>query len=153
MAIQFICDGMLGKLCKLLRIIGVDCAYSNEGMGILLTARKEGRLILTRNTRLRDKENVFFIEATESTNQLREVVDTHGLWDEIEPFSRCVLCNEKLHRVDKETIRDKVPYFTFVHFDEYAQCPKCSRVYWKGSHYKKMMGEIEAVLDVKLGDT
>jgi len=153
MALQFICDGMLGKLCKLLRMIGVDCTYSNEGVGILITARKEGRVILTRNTRLRDKENVFFIEATASSKQLQEVVDTHGLWDEIEPFSRCVVCNEKLNKVSRESIRNKVPYFTFKHFDEYAQCPKCSRVYWKGSHYKKMMCEIETILDVKLGDS
>lgn len=151
MAIRFICDGMLGKLCKLLRMIGVDCAYSNEGMAILVNARKEGRVILTCNSRLRNKENVFFIEASQPATQLHEVVNTHGLWDEIAPFTRCVICNEKLEAVAREAVKGKVPFYTYNNFDEYAQCPHCSRIYWKGSHYRKMIEEIEEILDKKIG--
>jgi uncharacterized protein with PIN domain len=150
MAIKFICDGMLGKLCKLLRIIGIDCAYSNEGMAILVRARKEGRVILTSNTKLQGRHDVFFIEAAEPVKQLRDVVATHYLWDEIMPFNRCIICNEPLKGVPKESIRGKVPYFTYKHFDEYAQCPKCERVFWKGSHYRNMLKEVESVLGVKL---
>jgi hypothetical protein len=146
MTIKFICDGMLGKLCKLLRVVGIDCAYSNEGMAILVNARKEGRIILTSNTRLKDREGVFFIEAIEPTKQLHEVVETHGLWDEIMPFSRCVVCNEKLEPVTKDAVRDRVPYYTYHNFNEYAECKKCNRVYWKGSHYQKMLKEVEEIL-------
>jgi uncharacterized protein with PIN domain len=146
MTIKFICDGMLGKLCKLLRIIGIDCAYSNEGMAILVSARKEGRVILTCNSQLRNREGVFFVEATEPAEQLREVVETHGLWDEIMPFSRCVVCNKKLVPVAKEDIKGRVPYYTYQNFDEYAECRQCNRVYWKGSHYQKMLKEVEAIL-------
>jgi uncharacterized protein with PIN domain len=153
MMMKFICDGMLGKLCKLLRMIGVDCAYCNEGMAILIKARKEGRVILTCNSRLRNKDNVFFIESTQPARQLHEVVKTHGLWDEVMPFTRCIVCNEQLVPVAKEAVQGKVPYYTYKNFDEYARCPRCSRVYWKGSHYQKMMQEIEDVLGKKIGDS
>jgi uncharacterized protein with PIN domain len=152
MAIKFICDGMLGKLCKLLRMIGVDCAYSNAGMAILVNARKEGRVILTCNSRLRNKQNVFFIEASQPAAQLYEVVNTHGLWDEIMPFTRCVLCNEALKPIAREEVKGKVPFYTYNSFNEYARCPQCSRIYWKGSHYKRMMEEIGEMLDKKIGD-
>jgi uncharacterized protein with PIN domain len=46
-----------------------------------------------------------------------------------------------------------VPYFTYKHFDEYAQCPQCDRVYWKGSHYKNMLKEVEAILGVTLRES
>ena len=152
MAIKFICDGMLGKLCKLLRVVGIDCAYSNEGMAILVSARKQGRVILTRNTKLHGRNDVFFIDATEPAKQLRDVVSTHYLWDEIMPFSRCVVCNELLEVVPKESIKGEVPYFTYTHFDEYARCTKCRRVYWKGSHYQNMLKEVESVLGVRFDE-
>jgi uncharacterized protein with PIN domain len=151
--VRFICDGMLGKLCKLLRTIGIDCAYCNEGMAILVKARNEGRIILTCNSHLREKENVFFIESTQSDKQLYEVVSTHGLWDEIMPFTRCIVCNERLEPVAKATVQGKVPYYTYQKFNEYAKCPKCARVYWKGSHYEKMMQEIENILGKKIGES
>ena len=149
MTIKFICDGMLGKLCKLLRIVGIDCAYSNEGMAIIVTARKEGRIILTCNSRLRKREGVFFIEAVKPEEQLHEVVKTHGLWDEIMPFSRCIVCNQELVPVAKEKVQGRVPYYTYQNFHEYAECRHCNRVYWKGSHYHKMLGEVEEILGIR----
>jgi uncharacterized protein with PIN domain len=146
MAKKFICNGMLGKLSRLLRIIGVDSAYTNEGMAILLLARKEGRVIITRNTRLRGREGVFFLDKAVPEEQLSKVVEAYDLREEIKPFSRCVICNEELVSVKKDAVKGKVPFFTFKHFDEYAECPRCRRVYWKGSHYENMLKEVVTVL-------
>jgi uncharacterized protein with PIN domain len=146
MALKFICNGMLGKLSKLLRIIGIDSAYSNEGMAILLSARRERRIIVTRNNRLRGRKDVFFMDAVKPEQQLHDLVQAYDLWADIKPFTRCVLCNEKLVLVEKESVRDKVPYFTYKNFEEYAQCPGCGRIYWKGSHYENMMSEVETLL-------
>ncbi|MBE0432673.1 Mut7-C RNAse domain-containing protein [candidate division WOR-3 bacterium] len=146
MAQKFICDGMLGKLSRLLRMIGIDTAYSNEGMAILLSARREERIILTRNRQLRGRKDVFFVEATTPEQQLHVLVERYGLWSDVKPFTRCVLCNERLVAVEKAAVKDKVPYFTYEHHDEYARCPGCGRIYWKGSHYKNMLREVEAVL-------
>jgi uncharacterized protein with PIN domain len=146
MAKKFICNGMLGKLSRLLRIIGVDSTYTNEGLAILLLARKEGRVIITRNTRLRGRKDVFFLDETAPEGQLSAVVDKYNLWNEIKPFSRCVICNDELITIEKEAVKGRVPFFTYKHFDEYAKCPRCGRIYWKGSHYKNMLKEVETVL-------
>ncbi|MDH4210587.1 MAG: Mut7-C RNAse domain-containing protein [candidate division WOR-3 bacterium] len=146
MAKKFICNGMLGKLSRLLRIIGVDSTYTNEGMAILLLARKESRVIITRNTRLRGRNGVFFLDKTVPEEQLSAVVDAYNLWSEIRPFSRCVICNDELIPIEKDAVKGRVPFFTYKHFDEYAKCPRCERIYWKGSHYKNMLKEVDTVL-------
>ena len=137
---------MLGKLCKLLRTCGIDASYSNEGMAILLDARREQRVILTRNTHLRDKKDVCFLELSDPREQLENVIEHFKLRKEIHLFSRCIECNAELESVSKTSVKGKVPYFTYKNFQQFAQCPQCGRVYWKGSHYKKMLEEIKYVI-------
>jgi len=137
---------MLGKLCKLLRICGIDAAYSNQGMAILLEARKQNRIVLTRNTRLQKKKEVFFMKTSDPVEQLEHIISEFKLKNRIEPFSRCIECNCKLKAVDKTLIRNNIPYFTYQHFDEFALCPNCRRVFWKGSHYKKMLKDIRHLI-------
>ncbi len=143
---KFICNGMLGKLCKLLRICGIDAAYSNQGMAILLEARKQNRIVLTRNTRLQKKKEVFFMKTSDPVEQLEHIISEFKLKNRIAPFSRCIECNCKLKAVDKTLIRNSIPYFTYKHFDEFALCPNCRRVFWKGSHYKRMLKDIRHLL-------
>lgn len=137
---------MLGKLCKLLRICGIDAAYSNQGMAILLEARKQNRIVLTRNTRLQKKKEVFFMKTSDPVEQLEHIISEFKLKNRIAPFSRCIECNSKLKAVDKTLIRNSIPYFTYKHFDEFALCPNCRRVFWKGSHYKRMLKDIRHLL-------
>lgn len=143
MARKFICNGMLGSLCKLLRICGIDTAYTDRGIAILLEAKKEDRIILTRNNRLRTKEKVFFVENSNPVEQLENVIFEYNLKNQIAPFSRCLECNRKLHSIDKKSVKNRIPFFTYQHFDEFAICPDCQRIYWKGSHYKNMTRNIE----------
>ena len=77
---------------------------------------------------------------------MKNIIDRYALQDEIQFFSCCLECNEKLTPVKKESVRDKVPYFTYKHFDEFTMCPNCQKVYWKGSHYKKMVKTIKDAL-------
>lgn len=137
---------MLGKLCKFLRICGIDTLYSNQGVAILIEARKRNRTALTRNTRLRGKDGIYFIQTSNPATQFKEVITKYNLQNEIQPFSRCIECNRKLKSVAKESVKDKIPYFTYKNFDEFALCPGCQRVYWKGSHYRRMIEEIKDML-------
>jgi uncharacterized protein with PIN domain len=146
MATKFICDGMLGKLCKHLRVCGIDTLYSNQGIAILLEARKQNRIVITRNTHLRGKDSIFFIQTSNPVTQLKMVITQYNLQNRIQPFSRCIECNYKLKSVSKESVRDKVPYFTYKNFNEFALCLQCQRVYWKGSHYKNMIKDIKYLI-------
>jgi uncharacterized protein with PIN domain len=153
MSKKFVCDGMLGKLCKLLRMCGIDTLYSNRGFAILVEARKEGRIILTMNTRLRGKEGIYFIENTTPQRQLETVITEYRLHSSIQLFSRCIECNDTLVSIPKGAVKDRVPYFTYTHFDEFATCPGCQRVYWKGSHYKKMLKDILPLVSKRTNNT
>lgn len=143
----FICNGMLGTLCTLLRMCGIDTAYSNQGTAILVKARQENRTILTRNTHYKDKDNVYFLTSPHPLEQLLDVIQQYRLKDEIHLFSRCLECNVLLQPVEKLAVQDRVPYYTYTHFDEFSECPQCLKVFWKGSHYRKMINDIGGVLD------
>ena len=139
---------MLGKLCKYLRMCGIDTAYANEGSKIAFLALKENRVVLTKNTKLRSRDNVFLLDTDDPMVQLQIVVERFDLKNHMNFLSRCLLCNEPLVKTVKENVKNRIPYYTYQHFDEYEECPKCARIYWKGSHYQKMVENIER--DIKL---
>ncbi|HEX7320705.1 MAG TPA: Mut7-C RNAse domain-containing protein [bacterium] len=143
MTCRFICDRMLGTLCKYLRMSGFDTAYARDSKTALVSALQEDRVLLTRNTRMRGQKHVFFITADAPHEQLRSVYEHFCIHGSMNFLGRCLLCNEPLKKAAKEDIRKLVPFFTYNNFDEFAQCPKCRRVYWKGSHYQKMKRDIE----------
>jgi uncharacterized protein with PIN domain len=143
---KFLCDGMLGTLCKHLRICGIDTAYSNEGLKILIQARAEDRVILTRNTRLNNKRGVLFLVSEDPLEQLRAVRGEFKLKGRMKYLTRCLDCNEKLRRVGKESVRERIPYYTYNNFDAFAECPNCNKVYWRGTHYENMVSKIKKLL-------
>lgn len=139
---------MLGRLCRFLRMCGIDAAYSNEGTAVLMKARRQDRIILTRNTTLRGKQGVFFLEPPDPVEQCRIVISHFDLMPLVSPFSRCLECNGELVPIDKEKAKGRVPYYTFTHFNDFAQCPECHRVYWKGSHYRNMERDINSIISM-----
>jgi uncharacterized protein with PIN domain len=48
-------------------------------------------------------------------------------------------CNGVLIAIDKEEVRSELPPRTAEVFDEFKRCVDCPRVYWKGSHYRRML--------------
>ncbi len=148
MAIKFLCNGMLGKLCKYLRMCGIDTAYSNEGVKAYLEARREGRIFLTRNSKLEGKEGVFFLQTEETSLQIKTVIRHFSLKDRLNFFSRCLRCNEPLEAITKEGIKGIIPYYTYQNFAEFVRCPRCQRIYWRGSHYEKMLQELKGLLEL-----
>lgn len=144
---KFIADDMLGKLAKRMRILGFDTAYPGSSADSLLlrTSREQDRIILTRDTGLVKVRGAraFLIHSKKLKEQLREVLQ--GLKLMIAPekmFSRCALCNGELKKTDKESIKDKVPPLVYDLFGDFTYCPHCDKVYWKGTHYEKILNEI-----------
>lgn len=143
---KFLCDGMLGTLGKYLRICGIDAAYSNEGLKILVRAMSEDRVVLTRNTRLQDKPGVFFVISEDPLEQLRAVREKYELKGRIKFLTRCLVCNELLSPTAREAVRERIPYYTYHKFDSFSECPNCRKVYWRGSHYENMVNKIKRVI-------
>lgn len=143
---KFICDRMLGKLCRLMRACGIDTLYSNHEATAIIEARRANRILVTRNTQLSNKANIYYVKSQGSLNQLKDIIEHFSLHDKLQLFTRCLECNCLLQTIDKETVKGKVPYYTYKTFQKFALCPECQRVYWPGSHYENMKKEIEKIL-------
>jgi uncharacterized protein with PIN domain len=54
-------------------------------------------------------------------------------------FTRCLICNGELIPVDKESIKDQVPEYTYQTQTIFYKCPDCRRIYWSGTHKDSMV--------------
>ena len=145
----FIADRMLGRLARWLRIIGQDVAYSPDlsGAGLLRAARREGRLILTRDRRvqMRNPPPHLMIESDHVRAQLRQVIDAFRLDPAKDAFTRCVECNAAFEPIGKALVEGRVPPYVFATQEKFSFCPKCGRVYWPATHQARMAAELKAM--------
>ena len=146
---KFVADRMLGKLAKELRMLGYDTVYyqGEDPYPLIKLAREEERVILTRNTRLlrrKPEDRIIRITEDKPSLQMKELLQEGiiSLNDE-NLFSRCLLCNALLDEISHEEAEGKVPDFVFYQQKEFVRCPKCLRIYWKGSHLENMQKRIE----------
>ena len=149
--LRFIIDANLGKLSRYVRMLGFDALYDNqiEDLELIRISNKENRIILTRDLEILKQNTVrrgYFIRSTEPKKQIQEVIQRFDLRSDIKPFSRCMECNGLLHGVQKQQITQQLDGETLSIFDEFFRCDSCKRIYWKGSHYKRMMELIEEVM-------
>jgi uncharacterized protein with PIN domain len=145
---RFIVDVNLGKLARHLRLLGFDSLWRNDlqDAEIARTSREQDRIILTRDRRLlfrREIRRGYWVRAGEPDRQVPEVLNRLDLWSAIHPFRRCILCNGLIQVVAKERVRDKLEPLTRQHYDRFYLCPECGQIYWKGSHYDKLMKKMD----------
>ena len=146
--IKFLADRMLGKLAKELRMLGYDTIYyqGENAYPLIKWAREEGRVILTRNTKLipkRPEDNIIRVMEDKPPLQLRELIQKKVIsLNEKNLFSRCLLCNILLDEIPREEAEGKVPDFIFYQQKEFFRCPQCLRIYWKGSHQDHMQKKV-----------
>jgi len=151
---KFIVDCMLGKLAKWLKILGFDVAYDNkaEDRELLNLARKEGRILLTRDLRLLERaEDIpsLFIESEKWPEQIEQVIRELNLRHKAKPYSRCLQCNIELKNLPKRKARNLVAPFIFEHAASFAVCPSCGRVFWQGTHFEDMEFKLAEILGKK----
>jgi len=154
--IKFLADKMLGKLVSWLRILGFDTVYSpvEEDSSLILIARKENRILLTRDTNLIRRRTIcdfLFIKSDKWEEQLLEIINglkiKLGLKSKI--FSRCSLCNSPTIKRKKLEVKDYVPPYVYLTQNEFVYCPNCKKYYWKGTHWERMNKKIQSLLTNK----
>jgi uncharacterized protein with PIN domain len=149
MQTKFIADVHLGKLARLLRLLGFDTLYKNSFTinEIIHLGKEQQRIILSGNASSINKAcKVFLITSKEPITQLRQVVEAFSLKSQFSPFSRCLICNGVLKAVVKEEINSSLQENTSRYFNDFWQCKNCNRIYWKGSHYERMLQTIEGII-------
>ncbi|MCW8830313.1 MAG: Mut7-C RNAse domain-containing protein, partial [Gammaproteobacteria bacterium] len=77
--------------------------------------------------------------------QLLEILSRFDLYDKQKPFTRCMHCNGRTRVVNKQEVEGQLLADTKKYYNEFFQCTKCKKVYWKGSHYLKMQAMINKI--------
>lgn len=144
----FILDVHLGKLARLLRLVGLDCLYERDYADeqIAAIAVAEGRAVLTRDIPLLKRKVLpwdYWLRSQHPEEQLTEVLHYFRLADKLRPFTRCLVCNGSLLAVDKSLVDDQLEPQTRQAFNEFYRCTACGKIYWKGSHFQRMAGLVE----------
>lgn len=147
---RFVADAHLGGLARLLRMAGFDTLYDNAyaDEAIAAIAAAERRVLLTRDRELlkrRTVEQGCYLHAIRPEAQLRELYLRLGLAPLARPFTLCLHCNLPLRRSPKSEVLARLPESVRLQHEQLTTCDRCGRVYWKGSHYRRMAALLDGV--------
>lgn len=147
LAPSFVADVHLARLARHLRLMGYDTVWGQETTDEELArlSREENRWLLTRDRALHDSHVAsggrgHYVLATEPDEQLREVIGRWELKQWLKPFTRCLDCNSVLLPTKAHHVIERVARSIVEAHEDFFLCSRCERVYWKGSHYDRMIG-------------
>ena len=146
----FAADAMLGRLARWLRVLGYDTSYDASLADPVLVERADaqGRVLLTRDRHLlrelrpaRGHE----VRQDDPLEQLRGVVEALGLaaGGPRTLFTRCLLCNCVLQDLPEADARPLLPPRVRDIPGPVRRCPCCERLYWGGSHVRRMRAALQ----------
>lgn len=140
---KFVADHMLGRLANWLRLLGFDVLYPRnlEDEELIKIANEQNRILLTRDRKLAGN-NVFVVRSLFIDKQLEQIVKELELKIENE-LSRCSVCNAEIVEESKARVKGLVPERIYKEQEQFWKCTNCNRIYWHGSHWKKIMKKIE----------
>ena len=144
---KFAADRMLMRLARWLRLLGADVLTdaSLTGADLLKVARRERRVLITRDKRLRTAPDVIFVESNSFRDQLREVILRLGLDAHPIAFTRCSQCNHLLVPVARELVLRRVPPYVFASHDRFSECEGCGRIYWPETHPVRIRALLDSI--------
>ncbi len=147
--VRFVADRMLGKLARYLRLLGYDVLYpaACEDAALIALARREGRVLLTRDRELAGIAErrhghpiVVKIRPQDALAQLRQLTSEGWIGRAHDP--RCPLCNGALGEMGIHEARHLVPPYTLATQASFLSCPRCNLVLWEGSHWLFFRGSV-----------
>lgn len=159
----FVADIMLKKLARWLRILGFTTIYAGDYAReddaiIRLAMKKRGAVLLTADKEMyakaRDWVRVHFVEEKDVASQIAGVLKASKLKLESKEFpSRtvCPRCGSKLKQVSRKAVEGKVFQRILRGHRVFWVCKNkaCSKVYWMGTHWKKI-AKVASVVQKKL---
>jgi uncharacterized protein with PIN domain len=152
---RFVLDVHLHKLAKKMRLFGFDVDYAKERDDHVLAqiSQEQRRILLTRDRHLLMRGNVshgLYVRNIEPQKQIIEILGRLDLFGDINPFTRCLICNNLIRPLPREDMPDdlwrQIPLGVSQWCREYYFCPRCRKVYWQGSHYERLQAFIKRLV-------
>lgn len=147
---RFLCDEMLSGLGRWLRAAGYDTLIAGQGVPareLIAQAVRDSRLLLTRDRKLAEfrdaAKTVLVLNGNGLDSSVTELMSRLPVAWDYRPFSRCMVCNTLLEQAASEMI-ERVPPASRAHVQQLYHCPGCDRVYWEGSHVRRMRARLAA---------
>ncbi|WP_322055356.1 Mut7-C RNAse domain-containing protein [Paraburkholderia bannensis] len=152
---RFIADAHLGGLAQLLRLAGFDTLYDNHyaDEAIEALAAAEHRVVLTRDRELLKRRTIThgcYVRALRPRAQLDELFERLDLAASARPFRLCLTCNAPLRRIPRAEVQTRVPAGVFERHSRFVTCDVCARVFWEGTHWRRMRALIDDVAGTAL---
>jgi uncharacterized protein with PIN domain len=150
--VRFVLDTHLGRLAGYLRMMGFDTIYRNDFSDEELAkiSSEEKRVLLTKDRGLLKRNLVthgYFVRGIHPREKLIDVLRRFDLFQQVQPFTRCIRCNGLLEDVPKEEVFDLLPPKVKVAYEDFRRCQSCGQIYWKGTHYERMLLFLKHVLE------
>lgn len=147
---RFLFDVMLARLCRYVRAAGYDAALAEAtetDRELIARARAQGRWLITLDRRMLDHKAasgcVVLLEHATVERQARVLAARFHLDWLAHAFTRCLLDNSVLMEADA-ALRVTLPPDVQASADRLLCCPACQRVYWEGSHVRRMRVRLAA---------
>lgn len=148
---------MLGSLARKLRIFGFDTLYiaHTHDDEVLRVGIEQGRVILTADRELFKRivkagARGVLVGGDGELEDIVHVLAKNGITSVDFASSRCSVCNGSLSRRTPEQIKNSVPGNVAECHSEFYQCEGCGKVYWEGSHFRRIRALAKSV-DSRLG--
>jgi len=146
----FLCDAGLGGLARWLRAAGYEALWTPDigDDDLLREARRLGATVLTTDSMLLERRllrdgvipSVWLPPTLTIARQLALVLRELGLRA---CTPRCMSCGGELRPVEKEAMRERIPPKTWRWQDEYFVCVRCDKLFWHGTHWQKIVKQLE----------
>ncbi len=148
----FLCDAMLARLARYLRAAGFDAAQAGSratDADILRQAADEGRILLTCDRKILEHKaargRTLLLPHGSLEAQAAVLNREFGLDWLARAFTRCLLDNAVLDEAGAGQM-SQVPESARREHERLLACPACGRVYWPGSHYRRMLKKLAELL-------
>lgn len=146
----FAADSHLGRLARYLRFAGFDTLWDNgwDDAHLAAIAAAEGRIVLTRDRALLMHKALkagFFVRDRNPLAQLSDVARRYALDLSSGRPARCLVCNGELLETNKSEVAGQLLPGTLAGFDSFWRCSGCRRVFWRGSHWRRLHAAIDGV--------
>ena len=129
---RFVVDVNLGRLARLLRVLGFDVWWSGDADDHILVdiSLDQQRILLTRDRALLKRRVVthgLFVHSDDPEEQTLEVLRRLDLRQRLAPLTRCVRCNGRLVAVAKDEVIDRLEPLDRRYYSDFSRCKECGR--------------------------
>lgn len=147
--VRFFADSMVGKLAKWLRLMGFYVEYADSKLSdseIIDYCGENNLFLLSRDKELSTRyAQSMYIQSYNPNEQLKQVLSKFPP-DPSMYFTRCPVCNGPNEKINTSDFQGDLLESVKERFSYVYRCENCGKVYWEGSHFEAILGNIQKIV-------